>query len=179
MAYQRSMTQKKREKRWKWRENQSRKRSFHSPFALVWSVSKHEYFLSMDPIFDLATKVMQVCAFVFPTELHLSHFTSREGKVTSGEDTHLSDIERSNKRVRPRIILYLSKSCKKIPNLQQNMEGAWIRLFQSSTVQNGKEEIQRFIDEGKVLNNFCAGCLYQGRVFSTLVLTFTRDEQRA
>jgi len=59
------------------------------------------------------------------------------------------------------------------------MEGAWIRLFQSSTVQNGKEEIQRFIDEGKVLNNFCAGCLYQGRVFSTLVLTFTRDEQRA
>ena len=73
----------------------------------------------------------------------------------------------------------LSKTFKKIPNLQQNMEGAWIRLFQSSTVQNGEEEIERFTNRGKALNNLCAGCLIQEKIFSTLVLTFTRDEQRA
>ena len=53
------------------------------------------------------------------------------------------------------------------------------RLFQSSTVQNGEEEIQRLADEGKALNNLCASCLYQENIFSTLVLTFTWDEQRA
>jgi len=33
------------------------------------------------------------------------------------------------------------------------------RLFQSSIIQNGKEEIHKFTNKGKTLNNPCASCL--------------------
>ena len=103
-----------------------------------------------------------MCTFILPTKLHLSHLTSREERASSGEDTHLSDIERSNKKGKAMNNLFCAK-LQKIPNLQQNMEGAWIWLFQSSTIQNGEEEIQRFTGEGKVTTNFYAACLIKKR----------------
>jgi len=78
---------------------------------------------------------MQVCAFIFPTELHLSCLLSRKNKASSGEDIQMSDFERSYTRVKPWIILFQVNPAK-IPNLQQNVGGE----IQSSTVQNGEEQ---------------------------------------
>ena len=116
-----------REKRWcgkearpkKMERESVKKRSCHPLCALAWSDSKHKYYFSMDPIFDVATDVIQVCAFIFPAQLYFSHLTSREEKTSSGKDTHMSDTDRSNKRVRPWIIflvqnLQKSQTCSKI-----------------------------------------------------------------
>ena len=77
----------------------------------------------MNPIFNLATNVMQACVFIFPTEIHFSHpHRSREEKASSGKDIHMSDFERSKngKAMNNLFCAELSK----IPNLQGNMEGA-------------------------------------------------------
>ena len=52
----------------------------------------------MDPIFDFATNVMQVCAYVLPTELHFNHpHKKREEEASFGERIHMSDQEISKK----------------------------------------------------------------------------------
>jgi hypothetical protein len=69
IAYQRSTTQKRRERKdgvpkkygpKKMERESVKKRSCHPPCALVRLVSKHKNYFSMDPIFDLAIGVMQV-----------------------------------------------------------------------------------------------------------------------
>ena len=71
------------------RSNQEWSCIHHPHCALAWLDSKHKYYLSMDPIFDFAIEVMQVCVFIFPTELHFSHpHTIGEEKASSGKYTH-------------------------------------------------------------------------------------------
>jgi hypothetical protein len=55
--------------------------------------------ISMDPIFDFAINVIQVCASIFTTDLHFNHpYTNSEEKDKSGKDIHMSDNERFKKR---------------------------------------------------------------------------------
>ena len=52
----------------------------------------------MDPIFDFAINVIQVCASIFPTDLHFNHpYSNSEEKDKSGKDIHMSDNERFKK----------------------------------------------------------------------------------
>ena len=53
--------------------------------------------ISMDPIFDLATNVIQVCSYILPTELHFStssvYIEVGKKEASFGEDKHMRDQE--------------------------------------------------------------------------------------
>ena len=134
-----------------------KKKSCHPPCVPVWSVSKHKPYLSMDPIFDFVTGVMQVCAFILPTKLHLSHLTSREERASSGEDTHLSDIERSNKKGKAMNNLFCAKLQK-----SQTCSKIW-KVLGSGCSNHQQYKTVRKKFKGSQASNFYAACLIKKR----------------
>jgi len=120
MACQRSMTHSEEERKdrvpkkydpKKMDRESVKMKNCHPPCAPVWSVSKHKHYLSMDPNFDLAIGVVQVRAFIFRTELHLTHFLSRKIRQVLVR-IHTWPILRDLVKIVMPWIIYFVQNCK-------------------------------------------------------------------